>query len=290
MNRKGIILAGGSGTRLFPSTISISKQLIPVYDKPLIYYPMSTLLLAGIREILIISSPEHLSLYKELFQDGSDLGIELSYAAQQKPKGLSEAFLIGEKFIGDNPSVLILGDNIFHGSGLEKLLQDASANINTSTIFAYRVSDPERFGVVEFDDKFKALSLEEKPKNPKSNFAVTGLYFYDNTVVEKAKSLKPSERGELEITDLNRLYLQGKNLNVSIMSRGYAWLDTGTPESMMEASNFIYTLEKRQGTKICCPEEIALEKDLISKESLIKAFKDKKGNYAEYIKGICESN
>mgnify|MGYP001376099491 CR=1 FL=1 len=290
MNRKGIILAGGSGTRLFPSTISISKQLIPVYDKPLIYYPMSTLLLAGIREILIISSPEHLSLYKELFQDGSDLGIELSYAAQQKPKGLSEAFLIGEKFIGDNPSVLILGDNIFHGSGLEKLLQDASANINTSTIFAYRVSDPERFGVVEFDDKFKALSLEEKPKNPKSNFAVTGLYFYDNTVVEKAKSLRPSERGELEITDLNRLYLQGKNLNVSIMSRGYAWLDTGTPESMMEASNFIYTLEKRQGTKICCPEEIALEKDLISKESLIKAFKDKKGNYAEYIKGICESN
>tara|TARA_A100001015_G_C15043676_1_gene741740 strand:- start:2540 stop:3400 length:861 start_codon:yes stop_codon:yes gene_type:complete len=285
MDRKGIILAGGSGTRLHPVTIPISKQLVPIYDKPLIYYPLSTLIEAKIKNILIISTPEHIPLFKTLLGDGSRFGINLSYEIQYEPKGLSEAFIIGEKFIDNSKTALVLGDNIFYGSGLDCLLKTANES-NNSTVFAYRVNDPERFGVVEFDEKFKALSIEEKPIKPKSNFAVTGLYFYDETVCEKAKSLKPSPRGELEITDLNRLYLEEGNLDVSIMSKGYAWLDTGTPESMMEASSFIYALEKRQGTKICCPEEIALENGFIGKETLYDLFKNQKGSYSDYIKSL----
>lgn len=285
MDRKGIILAGGSGTRLHPVTIPISKQLVPIYDKPLIYYPLSTLIEAKIKNILIISTPEHIPLFKTLLGDGSRFGINLSYEIQYEPKGLSEAFIIGEKFIDNSKTALVLGDNIFYGSGLGNLLKTANEN-NNSTVFAYRVNDPERFGVVEFDKKFKALSIEEKPIKPKSNFAVTGLYFYDETVCEKAKSLIPSPRGELEITDLNRMYLEEDKLDVSIMSKGYAWLDTGTPESMMEASSFIYALEKRQGTKICCPEEIALENGFIDKETLYELFKNQNGSYSDYIKSL----
>jgi glucose-1-phosphate thymidylyltransferase len=285
MDRKGIILAGGSGTRLHPVTIPISKQLVPIYDKPLIYYPLSTLIEAKIKNILVISTPEHIPLFKTLLGDGSRFGINLSYEIQYEPKGLSEAFIIGEKFIDNSKTALVLGDNIFYGSGLGNLLKTANES-NNSTVFAYRVNDPERFGVVEFDEKFKALSIEEKPIKPKSNFAVTGLYFYDETVCEKAKSLIPSPRGELEITDLNRMYLEEDKLDVSIMSKGYAWLDTGTPESMMEASNFIYALEKRQGTKICCPEEIALENGFIDKETLYKLFKNQNGSYSDYIKSL----
>lgn len=285
MDRKGIILAGGSGTRLHPVTIPISKQLVPIYDKPLIYYPLSTLIEAKIKNILIISTPEHIPLFKTLLGDGSRFGINLSYEIQYEPKGLSEAFIIGEKFIDNSKTALVLGDNIFYGSGLSNLLKTANES-NNSTVFAYRVNDPERFGVVEFDEKFKALSIEEKPIKPKSNFAVTGLYFYDETVCEKAKSLIPSPRGELEITDLNRMYLEEGKLDVSIMSKGYAWLDTGTPESMMEASSFIYALEKRQGTKICCPEEIALENGFIDKETLYELFKNQNGSYSDYIKSL----
>lgn len=285
MSRKGIILAGGSGTRLHPVTIPISKQLLPIYDKPLIYYPLSTLMEVGIQDILIISTPEHIPLFKLLLGNGDKFGINLSYEVQHEPKGLSEAFIIGESFLNGSKCALILGDNIFYGSGLEKILQEANSS-NESTVFAYRVTDPERFGVVEFDSNKKAISLEEKPANPKSNFAVTGLYFYDESVSEKAKSLKPSPRGELEITDLNKLYLEEGNLNVSIMAKGYAWLDTGTPESMIEAANFIYALEKRQGTKICCPEEIALDKGFINSESLAKIYEKTKGDYADYIKSL----
>jgi glucose-1-phosphate thymidylyltransferase len=288
IKRKGIILAGGSGTRLYPSTKAISKQIIPVYDKPMVYYPISTLMLSGIKDILIISTPEHTHLYKELLGDGSAWGVNFQYKIQPHPGGLAQAFIIGENFIGDDHCALVLGDNIFYGNGLEKLLMEASLTTEP-TVFAYRVQDPERFGVVEFDINKKAVSIEEKPVNPKSNYAVTGLYFYDNSVINIAKNLKPSERGELEITDLNKEYLRLNNLKVRHMSRGYAWLDTGTPESLIEASNFIYSLEKRQGTKISCPEEIALHKKWISTDELKKNISNIKGDYVDYLKTLVEN-
>tara|TARA_B100000900_G_scaffold416051_1_gene448741 strand:+ start:7707 stop:8582 length:876 start_codon:yes stop_codon:yes gene_type:complete len=281
--RKGIILAGGSGSRLYPSTVAISKQLIPVYDKPLIYYPLSTLMLANIREILLISSPEHIALFEKLLGDGSALGLNISYEVQNEPRGLSEAFIIGEKFLNGDEACLVLGDNIFYGSELMGILEEASSDSEFSTIFAYQVIDPERFGVVDFNENNHVLSIEEKPLKPKSNFAVTGLYFYPNDVSEKAKSLKPSARGELEITDLNKLYLDEKKLKVKTLSRGYAWFDTGTPESMIEASNFIHTLEKRQGLKISCPEEISLQRGFITEERLLKSIKNIQGDYKEYL-------
>ena len=284
--RKGIVLAGGSGSRLYPSTKAISKQLVPVYDKPMVYYPISVLMNGGMRDILIISSPEHINLYQDLLGDGSQWGINFSYKVQPNPGGLAQAFILGEDFIGNNPCALVLGDNIFYGSGIESILNDANAKHDMASVFAYRVADPKRFGVVEFDKNFNALSIEEKPEKPKSNFAVTGLYFYDNNVIDYAKSLKPSPRGELEITDINKIYLQEKKLNVQLLSRGYAWLDTGTPQSLMEASHFIYTLEKRQGTKISCPEEIALNKNWITQEDIFRTIGSKKGPYIDYLTSL----
>lgn len=281
---KGIILAGGSGTRLYPITKGISKQLIPIYDKPMIYYPLSTLMLAGITDILVISTPEYTPLFKQLLGDGSDIGISLTYKVQEKPNGLAEAFILGADFIGDDSVCLILGDNIYYGSGLSKLVQEAAEKTDGATVFGYHVNDPERFGVVDFDSNMKALSIEEKPENPKSNYAVTGLYFYDNTVVEKAKNLKPSDRGELEITDINKLYLDEGKLDVKLMGRGYAWLDTGTHDSMMEAASFIATIQKRQNLKVACLEEIAYRMGYISKEKLVELAQPmKKNDYGQYL-------
>ncbi|MGQ9846523.1 MAG: glucose-1-phosphate thymidylyltransferase RfbA [Bacteroidales bacterium] len=284
---KGIILAGGSGTRLFPITISISKQIVPVYDKPMIYYPLSVLMMAGIKDILIISTPKDISLYENLFHDGSHLGIRLSYAIQPSPDGLAQAFIIGEEFINNEEACMILGDNIFYGYGLRQMLKDAAKIKDGAIVFGYYVKDPERYGVAEFDEQGKVISIEEKPQKPKSNFAITGLYFYDKTVVEKAKSLKPSARGELEITDLNRLYLNEGKLNVKLLSRGMAWLDTGTHESLLQASNFIATIEQRQGLKVACIEEIAYREGFIDKKQLLSLAAFYKNNpYGEYLLDI----
>ncbi len=284
---KGIILAGGSGTRLYPITKSISKQIIPVYDKPMIYYPLSVLLLGGIREILIISTPDDLHLYQELLGDGHHLGIDITYAMQPSPDGLAQAFIIGESFVGNDTACLILGDNIYYGHGFETTLSAAASINDGAIVFGYYVHDPERYGVVEFNEAGKVISLEEKPKIPKSNYAVTGLYFYSNDVIKKARTLKPSARGELEITDLNRLFLEENRLQVKIMGRGMAWLDTGTPESLLQASSYIYTIEKRQGLKISCIEEIAYKKGFIDKKQLLKLAEGlKKSAYGQYLFNI----
>ncbi|MBQ3817348.1 MAG: glucose-1-phosphate thymidylyltransferase RfbA [Clostridia bacterium] len=286
---KGIILAGGSGTRLYPLTMVTSKQLLPVYDKPMIYYPLSTLMLAGIRDILIISTPTDLPNFERLLGDGKDYGINLSYAVQPSPDGLAQAFLIGEKFIDGDSCAMVLGDNIFYGSGLKKHLQAAAANEKGATVFGYYVDDPERFGIVEFDENGKAISIEEKPKNPKSNYCVTGLYFYDNRVVDFAKKVKPSARGELEITDLNKLYLEDGSLNVVTLGRGYAWLDTGTMDALAEATEFVRVIENRQGIKISAIEEIAYKNGWIDKEKLIKsADKYGKSPYGQHLKKVAD--
>ena len=288
---KGIILAGGSGTRLYPITRSISKQLIPVYDKPMVYYPLSTLMLAGIRDVLIIATPEYMPLFQDLLGDGSNIGMNFSYKVQEKPNGLAEAFILGEDFIGNDSVCLILGDNIYYGSGLSKLLQSAAKKTEGATVFGYHVNDPERFGVVEFDDQMHALSIEEKPKHPKSNYAITGLYFYDNNVVNIAKGIKPSARGELEITDVNSEYLREGKLDVKLMGRGYAWLDTGTHDSMLEASNFIATIERRQNLKVACLEEIAYRMGYISADKLVELAQPlKKNDYGQYMLRLAEQD
>jgi len=284
---RGIILAGGSGTRLYPITKGISKQLVPIYDKPMIYYPMSVLMLSGIREILIISNPEYIDNYKEIFGDGHQLGLKIEYQIQEKPNGLAEAFILGEKFIEDKDVCLVLGDNIFYGHQLPEMFKKSIDNIqkeNKATVFGYYVNDPKAYGVVEFDEKGNVVSIEEKPENPKSNFAVVGLYFYPNDVVKKAKKVKPSNRGELEITSINEMYLKENRLKVELMGRGYAWLDTGTHENLLDASNFIKTIENRQGLKVACLEEIAYEMGYISKEQLIKLAKPLlKNQYGQYL-------
>ena len=287
---KGIILAGGSGTRLYPLTKAVSKQLMPIYDKPMIYYPMSILMLAGIKDILIISTPTDTPRFEQLFGDGSELGLNIEYKVQESPDGLAQAFIIGEEFIGDDPVCLILGDNIFYGSGLSKMVQRAASKESGATVFGYHVNDPQRFGVVEFDDAKKAVSIVEKPEKPKSNYAVTGLYFYDNDVIEIAKAIQPSERGELEITDINQAYLDRGKLDVEIMGRGFAWLDTGTHESLLEAGMFIETIEKRQNFKVACLEEIAYRMGYINRHQLIELAQPlKKNAYGQYLLRLAET-
>lgn len=289
-NRRGIILAGGSGTRLYPLTRGVSKQLMPIFDKPMIYYPLSTLMLAGLRDILIITTPEDAAQFKRVLGDGSDFGVSLSYEVQPKPEGLAQAFHIGADFLRGGPSALILGDNIFYGHGLPALLQNATARDSGATVFAYRVNDPQAFGVVEFNASGKAISIEEKPKVPKSNYAVTGLYFYDETVVDRARDLAPSQRGELEITDLNRLYLEDGTMSVEIMGRGFAWLDTGTHASLLDAATYVRITEERQGLKICCPEEIAWRQGFITADRLREIAQPlRKSGYGEYLLNMLES-
>ena len=288
-NRRGIILAGGSGTRLYPLTRGVSKQLMPIFDKPMIYYPLSTLMLAGIRDILIVTTPEDAAQFKRVLGNGSDFGVSLSYEVQPKPEGLAQAFHIGADFLRGGPSALILGDNIFYGHGLPALLKNATARDSGATVFAYRVNDPQAFGVVEFDDLGKAISIEEKPKVPKSNYAVTGLYFYDETVVDRARDLAPSPRGELEITDLNRLYLEDGTMSVEIMGRGFAWLDTGTHASLLDAATYVRITEERQGLKICCPEEIAWRQGFIDDARLAAIAEPlRKSGYGEYLLKLLE--
>lgn len=284
---KGIVLAGGAGTRLHPMTISISKQIIPVYDKPMIYYPLSVLMLAGIREVLIISTPHDIGLYERLFGDGTQLGMQISYKVQPSPDGLAQAFILGEEFIGDDNVCLVLGDNIFYGRGFGEILLEASEHEDGALIFGYYVNDPQRYGVAEFDKEGKVFSIEEKPEKPKSNYAVTGLYFYSNDVVQKAKNLKPSKRGELEITDLNNIYLSEDRLNIKLLGRGFAWLDTGTPESLLQAANFMETIEARQGLKASCIEEIAYRRGFITKEEFQKLIEPlKKSKYGQYLEKV----
>jgi glucose-1-phosphate thymidylyltransferase len=284
--RKGIILAGGSGTRLHPITKSISKQLIPIYDKPMIYYPLSTLMMANIDNVLVISSPEHIELYKILLGNGARLGMRIEYKIQEAPRGLAEAFILGEDFIGDSPVALILGDNLFYGHDFSKILASADSIHNKSTIFAYRVANPKRFGVVEFDKNGDVLSIEEKPEFPESPYAITGLYFYDNDVIQIAKSISPSNRGEIEITDVNKIYLKKDKLRVEILKKGFAWLDTGTPESLMQASHYIYTLDKIQGVKVLCPEEIAYKNKWIDKNHLLDLANENDNSYNQYLKSL----